>query len=227
MQPNAAHESTSPYTAPETFEVVRLTSKGYTANYCLLVFFTMGLAAGLVSGATTYIVNSTTANILLHLLPTGVAFTVSLWLGIGWFIDRMPWQRMISMIAGCLLSFVVTAIAYVQLTSTIAQPWTWDLLRPYIIAPAIGSILVATSVRLASHRTTLRVQLTTCLGTWLCGSLAFFAVDELGARRRVFYEPTLAYVCSTLFVTIVVSLIGWQLAEANCEQQEINSTTVN
>lgn len=223
-------ETGNPYNAPRTVHSSRLTAKGYSTADCLVLFLTLGLTMGLLSGAATYALNVINASILLHLLPNGVAFSLSLWLGVGRFIRRISAPRMILMILGCIVSVAITAVVYVYLQPSppfAPQPWwRWKIVKGYSYAPAIGGLMVTTTLRLASCRAPIRVHLIIWLVIWVCGFIAFFVVEELGSRRGVFYEPTLAFICTTVFVSVVTALIGWQLTEANCEQNRFEPPTL-
>lgn len=214
-------ETGNPYNAPRSVNTTWLTRKGYSPAHCLVLFFVVGWLMGLVSGAITYVMNSINASILLHLLPTSVALSLSLWLGVGRFIRRTPAHMRVLMILSCILSVAITAVVYVQILQAAAFPL--NLLKACLFAPAIGGFLITASLRLTSGKTPIRVHLIAWLSTWTCGAIAFFVVEELGARRRMFYEPALAFICTTTFVSVVVALIGWQLAEADCEQNRMKS----
>ena len=176
----------------------------------------------MVGGMGTSVLNSLGVPTLIQFLPVGVTFAVSLWIAIGLFINRLSAGRAALLLPGCLAGFAVTPIVTLQLMPPGAfgpQPWTWPLLRPYLIGPATGALVVVLTVRAASGRVPLRVLFLVWLFISASGSVAFFAVDELGMRTRRFNESSLAFCCGTAFVAVVLSLIGWQLAEADCEHR--------
>lgn len=47
---------------------------------------------------------------------------------------------------------------------------------------------------------------------------AMFISDELGMRRDVMSKALASSVCSSVYVAIVMSVIGWQLAIDNSQQ---------
>lgn len=220
----------NPYQAPATSIIQSVTARGYSPTQCLRWFFLIGTLGGALGGLGTSILNAFAASTVQQVLPVGVAFAISLWVSIGLLIDRVSVGRNILLIIGCIAGFATTAVVYTMTQPErwyVKQPWTWELLRPYLYGSATGAFVIAVTVRLAGGKVPQRVLFLVWLILTVAAFLAVFSVDELGRRTRFVNELTVAFCSGGAFVAIVMSLIGWQLAIANSTDRQQGSESQN
>ncbi|MEZ6125637.1 MAG: hypothetical protein R3C49_21035 [Planctomycetaceae bacterium] len=156
----------------------------------------------------------------MQLLTPGLLFGLALWLSTDWYIGSLATFRKISVVIGCLLAFAVCGVVYeITIPSDwwTRQPWTWTLMKPYVVAPAAAFAVLTGVVRLVGGR----VRWGVLFYVWIAGSVmgffALFIIDEVGWRNRLMNIEILASACCMALQMGMAALIGWQLAVAATE----------
>ena len=215
-------DSDNPFQSPQAANDIAKTEKGFSLAQCFFRFFFTGLAAGGLAGIGMAMLNAARATAWSQLGVAGIAFGVALWWATQRFVARISMQRTVSIVLGCIGAFLACGVAYEYFLVDnwyVAQPMTWELLRPYVFGPTVSVALMSVVIRLAGGPVPVKVLVLFCVAGSLLGFTTIFVIDEIGTRRRLIYEPILAAAGGMIYIALMLALIGWNLAVADTNRR--------
>lgn len=211
-----------PYTTPASADHMRQTARGYSEWQCFWRLALLGVVAVVIGGPLLYLLSEMRTDAWVQMLTPGVLVGIMLWLGTHWYIGSVSTIGKIVVVLGSLLAWGTTGVVYEMTLPSgwfSEQPWTWDLLKPYVCSAPAGAAVLILSMTLGGGYAPRRVLITVFLFCSLFGGGTFFIIDELGWRQDKFNVDLLGLVCSSVYQIALLALLGWLLAAASAEKQ--------
>lgn len=213
--------SSNPFQAPQSFAGPPRTFRNLTPLQCLACYLAVGLMTGVIGGLWAVSVNGIGLAIGVMLFVPGVLYGVGFWATTHYCIGAVSRERVMLLIVGCLLGFIVTGVVYestLPIPGFMGPPWTWERLRPCVFGPAAGTLLISAVLRLAGGHVQWRVIVAVWLAGTALGFTAFVGFHEL--ERKVVSQTMAVFLGVLWFQATMMGLTGWQLATARAAAEQ-------